>query len=489
MHNLIKVAFVMILPFSMFGQINFLKHYSDIGYDAGQGIVQLEDSSYAICGLSSSFNNGPSQAFMMKVDSNGNYLWSNQYGGYESESARRVLHKENFGYFLAGYSNSMGNGAYDFYLVKTDENGTKEWEKTYGTAGWEKVNDAALTRDTGVIMVGGTNSTITTGQDMFIVRTDKNGDTLWTKTLGGIGADEANCIEPYNDSLFMIGGYKWAEDSLKRKGMIIYLHDDGTIIDLDTLNNPGNWEVNDFTYYNDTLVGIGTYRDHPDSLSDAAFFIFKAFTFAIVPVGYYHTNAAGNSWGDLITAYGDGTKRYLGVTSADNSNIFPFGQDLLISKHSSTLNWLGQAASIAADYPDVGGQLISTSDGGAAAVGFREGVGEGGGTVFFLKIGPNETYPVTDNLVLTSQLVGIEDVVEFEYVKMYPNPASYSFNIELPNTDDYLVSVYNILGSKVLEKKASGNQAFDISQLSKGAYMVHIFRDNELINMKKLIIE
>ncbi len=167
--------------FDLNGQISFYKLYSNNGYDAGEGIVQLEDSSYVICGSSSSFTEGPSQAFILHVDSVGNHLWSKHYGGPELESARRVLYKKNVGYYLAGFTNSFGSGAYDFFLVKTDLQGELIWQKTYGGAEWEKVNDAALTKDTGVMMVGETNSTNGNATDVFIVRTNSFGDTLWTK--------------------------------------------------------------------------------------------------------------------------------------------------------------------------------------------------------------------------------------------------------------------------------------------------------------------
>ena len=58
-----------------------------------------------------------------------------------------------------------------------------EWERSYGSSGWDKVSDAALCSDTGVLMLGETNFDASKGKDIYIVRTDQYGDTLWTKTL------------------------------------------------------------------------------------------------------------------------------------------------------------------------------------------------------------------------------------------------------------------------------------------------------------------
>lgn len=490
MHNLIKIAIVLILPFSMFGQINYLKHYSNSGYDAGHGIVQLEDSSYVMCGMSSSFNNGPSQAFMMRVDSLGNYMWSHQYGGFESESARRVMYKKNFGYFLAGYTNSMGNGAFDYYLVKTDENGTKEWDKTYGTVGWEKVNDAALTRDTGVIMVGETNSDIATGKDMYIVRTDKNGDTLWTKTFGDVGSDRATCIERYNDSLFVIGGNKWVQDSLRTKVMLIYLKDDGTILDLDTLvNGPGSWELNDFTLSNDTLSGVGFQQDDPSSMKEMALFLFKVSPTAIASIGYYSQFAAGNTFGEQISSYGDGTSRYASLSRADNVNAYEPGPDVLITKYGSTLVWQGQVAQIAEVQPDACGEIIPANDGGAAAVGYREGIGEGGGSVFLLKIGPNETYPTTLGVTFYSDLVAVESIDMIENLKVFPNPASTSFTVKSPAQDSYEIAISNNMGQIVRTVSVVGTNSIDVSDLASGIYTLIFNEGGVLVGSYRLVIQ
>ena len=180
---IIRILFLVLIAHSSFGQINFFKLYSEPGDDYGEGIVQLEDSSYVITGSSSSFYGAGSEAFLLKIDSAGNYLWSNNYGGTETDVGRRVLYKPNDGFYIAGYTNSYGNGGYDFYLVKTDESGNFEWEKSYGSSDWERVHDAVLTADGGVLMVGETNSTMNSNTDMYLVRTDQNGDTVWTQQI------------------------------------------------------------------------------------------------------------------------------------------------------------------------------------------------------------------------------------------------------------------------------------------------------------------
>ena len=92
MRNLILLILLIISAFQVNAQNAFYKLYSNNGYDFGEGIAQLEDSSFIVTGTSSSFTDGPSQAFLLKVDSVGEYQWSLPYGGTEEDGARRVLY-------------------------------------------------------------------------------------------------------------------------------------------------------------------------------------------------------------------------------------------------------------------------------------------------------------------------------------------------------------------------------------------------------------
>lgn len=85
MRQLIIITSFLFLTFISFGQIKFFKIFTDNGYDFGQGIVELSDSSYLLTGSSSSYGDSPSQVFLMKLDSLGTFQWSKNFGGSESD--------------------------------------------------------------------------------------------------------------------------------------------------------------------------------------------------------------------------------------------------------------------------------------------------------------------------------------------------------------------------------------------------------------------
>ena len=96
--NTIFICFLLLSCVS-FGQNAFYKVYSGLGYDVGKGVAELNDSSYVVCGTSTSWE-GSAQAFLMKVDSVGDRQWTFDYGGPESDGASRVLYKENLASLL-----------------------------------------------------------------------------------------------------------------------------------------------------------------------------------------------------------------------------------------------------------------------------------------------------------------------------------------------------------------------------------------------------
>lgn len=144
----------------------FFKYFSGTGYDTGQGIAQLEDSSYIITGLSGSFGEN-SEAFLLKLSKAGQYQWSNHYGGNEADWGRRVLYNQDLGYYIVGNSNSYSSGDYDALVVKTDLLGNQLWSKTYGTGNWEQINDAVFASDSGIVMVGSSQTLL--GEEVIFI--------------------------------------------------------------------------------------------------------------------------------------------------------------------------------------------------------------------------------------------------------------------------------------------------------------------------------
>ena len=98
------------------------------------------------------------------------------YGGTDDDGAYSVQHTSDGGYIVAGYTASFGAGRYDIFLIKTDPNGNIQWAKTYGGTSYDYARSVQQTSDGGYIVVGETRSFGAGNYDAFIVKTDENGN-------------------------------------------------------------------------------------------------------------------------------------------------------------------------------------------------------------------------------------------------------------------------------------------------------------------------
>ena len=117
--------------------------------------------------------------------------FSKTYGGSGDEQANSVIQTSDGGYALAGWTDSYGNGYYNFWLVKTDSQGNQQWTQTYGASGDSEAYSLVQTSDGGYALAGFTNSTGAGIYSFWLVKTDSKGNMQWSKTYGGAGDSEA----------------------------------------------------------------------------------------------------------------------------------------------------------------------------------------------------------------------------------------------------------------------------------------------------------
>ena len=477
----ILISFIILcVSLLSYGQNNFFKMYSGYGYDRGEGIVQLEDSSYVITGSSSSWGES-SQAFLLKIDTVGNYLWSQSYGGPESEAGKRVLYNADLGFYIAGFSNSFGSGDFDTYLVKTDLNGNKLWEKTYGKpSNWERINDAIWTKDSTILMVGEVQGTNSTASDILIIHADKNGDTLWTKTFGSIGEDRANSIISVQDSLFMIGGEMFIPDSNLVKGFILKMNTAGDIIWQDTITDlAGKYGVTDLSLGVNVIYAVGFREINPENFDDYAgkFDINGTLIFQYTKQDLVQIES--NYFSEVLFLP---SQNKIAITYRTFNPGFE-GQDydiVIANFDGFDLGWLDQFRTINNEGLDENSQLLATNDGTYVTVGTNSSTGlfentsNGGSHIYVMKVGANNVFPITYNVNTLNQLVEIESLANTIQAKISPNPFNEELTISLSSEIPIQGIIYNALLEEVLKFDIFGETTIETSNLSPGAYFVKL---------------
>ncbi len=201
------IAFVLISSLAVAqSDTAFIYTYGGGGDDEGKDILQTSDGGYIILGSTSSFGNGSSDLYVLKLDSNFQVEWTNAYGGPQIEVGEAILPSDDGGYHLIGYTNSFGSGGYDVFVVKIDSLGNEDWQDTYGGANWDFAYDA--TRDSlgNIYIVGETYSFGNGAAQAYVLKVGEFGGLIWEKDFGGEGRDIANAISFSPDSNYVLTG-------------------------------------------------------------------------------------------------------------------------------------------------------------------------------------------------------------------------------------------------------------------------------------------
>lgn len=188
------------------GTLEWSNNYGGFDWDFGNSVIQTAGGGYVICGSTFSYGKGSADVYLLKTDSNGSLLWDSAYGGSMEEAGNAVAEAADGGYFITGTTKSFGLGEEDVYLLKTNANGNVQWTKTYGNATEDLANDGKATNDGGYIVIGAKKNTGTGFYDYWLLKTDAGGDTLWTRTdavnFSRIGKSVAQTF----DGGYIIGG-------------------------------------------------------------------------------------------------------------------------------------------------------------------------------------------------------------------------------------------------------------------------------------------
>lgn len=462
----------------IYSQTSFYKQFAGNGYDFGQGIIELPDSSYMITGASSSFLEGPSQMFLLHIDSLGNYIWSNSYGGTETDWGRRVKYIPNDVFFVGGYTNSTGDGAYDFSLWKIDNIGQEIWQKTYGSPAWERALDMAITADSGVLLVGETNNTADGLSDIFFVRTDYDGNLVWQKQITNPGDDRATSIIAFDDSSFVVGGEKFNNSDSLANAWMCRILDDGTILwEKSTQIGNYNTRVADVEVYDTLAYGVGEWTLE----SETKMFVYKSdietgdtVFVEDVPNNYYSAVGITNhgnvdlfnvcaTYFDPALSYGEDDLFYYGYT------FHPFYYTGLASVQYQT--------------QQVFGDITTTYNLGSISVGYNEQIGPGGASIFVIRMGYGQPFISSNDDFTTSPLVSISNLqTDTHDISVYPNPSNDYMMIEMPNNINTTKTfkLMDLYGRLVLQHQSSKNSIkLDVSKLNAGVYFLQIESDSK----------
>ena len=211
------------------GEKEWSKVYGGKLDDFGWGATESVDGGYVITGETFSFGNGQSDIYIFKIDSVGNKIWSNTFGGLSEDVGYSIINSDDGGYVIASQTRSYGKGGNDGMIVKFDSLGTKKWNRVYGGKGLDYFKSITNDSLNGYVIAGGTRSFNNGDSQGWVMNVDENGFLKWEKTYGDNGEDGFNMIARSKDNNFIAVGYS---ESFFSKGM-----KDVLMVKIDSLGN------------------------------------------------------------------------------------------------------------------------------------------------------------------------------------------------------------------------------------------------------------
>ena len=242
-----------VVKFNSIGTIEWQKVLGgSTGCDFANAVLPTPEGGYIIVGHTDSHDGdlistqGERDVWVVKLNNTGTIEWQSLLGGSANDYAYSLLATTDGGYVAAGYSYSndgdvSGNhGDSDAWVVKFNNSGTIQWQKSLGGSKEDIARSIQLTKDGGYIVAGSTKSndgdvsgfhSLSNDADAWIVKLNSGGDIQWQKTMGGSNEDIARSIQPTPD-----GGYIFTGSAISNNGDVYGNHgiQDVWIVKLDS---------------------------------------------------------------------------------------------------------------------------------------------------------------------------------------------------------------------------------------------------------------
>jgi len=464
-----SVILILLLQNNIFSQVSFIKKYSLPELTIPFSVKQTDDNGYLAAGMINY------DAWIIRLNEYGDSLWTKRIGWSGFENVKYIQHTNDGNFILVGEINSFGGGDFDVWLLKIDGQGDTIWSKTIGGYSGDTGYCVQPTKDEGYIIVGQTDTFSHYGSaDIWLIKTDSKGDTLWTIIYGRSGSDRGWHVQQTTDNGYIITGKVEESDD-----------ENLFIAKIDSLGNT-EWEK---------IYGEFGITENGKSVIQSS------------DGNYIVAGTRDNMWLLKFDTNGDTlwTRTYKGWTSElgqviqetnDNGFIItgmsqPEGVDtakvaLIKTDHGGKLLWRKEFCGNGSGF-----EVLQTNDGGF----FISGVTDANFNQF---IGDAVFIKTDDNGILT-RIYNNNDyflIHDFQLHQNYPNPFNPLTTIKysLTKYEFVTIKIYNLAGQEVetlinRHQAAGEHQVKWIAEgLPSGIYFYRL-RAGEYAETRKLILQ
>lgn len=368
------------------------------------GVQQSHDGGVVVCGYTIASAFGDNDIFVIKLDTSGNIVWSNLYGGTGNDQATSIVRTAD-GFVIAGHSNSFGATGFDPFTLKIDNSGNIQWSKYYRWYNEDYGNNIIQTSDGGYIMTGYSNSQTIGGYDVYALKLDASGSIMWVRFYGGAANDYGNAIQETGDQGYIIGGYTFSFGNLG-DGYVIKIFGDGGYNWSKTYGGVGFDNIKDLQKSSNGYIACGSTVSFGLVTTDAYIlnidnngFLYWSRTFG--------SNGLGESTLNKVLQTSDGGFAAVGSMPSTSAN----GTDMFMLRlfGNGEFNYEKIFGGIGGD---LGSALTIKNDGGFLLAGTTLSFGAGGNDIYIQSLKSDGTGCNLDNPYTPSAGGPTTDVVD-----------------------------------------------------------------------------
>ena len=462
-------------------QTPWQRTYGGYGVDKAYDVEATPDSGFILLGSTGSFGNGGGDVYLMKIDGSGDLQWSRTYGGPEVDEGRSIAVLDDGGYAIVGAASIGADGDYEGLLMRTDAAGDVLWQQHYGGPDWDVLRDICVLAD-GFAMVGQTYSSASGTGDIWVVRTDLLGNTLWTCTVDSPGTDAGNGIASTPDGSIVVAGSVRSLDG-DDDCAVVRLHPDGS----------QDWSV---------LFG-------GDS-ADVGYSIATTVDGGFVVGGYSESytvdrtmymvrlNDVGDEIWSRTTSGGTGDwegHRILqlpdeGFLLAGYSSAFGAGMKDFYMWHTDPQGFYVEGPTFGGTSEEEAWGIALAPDGGYVLAGSTKSYGPGPEAVYVVR---NYGSPNIPSVVETFDPVGVAEAMAVSTIGIFPNPAPHDGSLRwsgLPPSMTTELVAYDLSGRLVMEWALKpGDRCNDLNGLAPGSYHLVLSSKQGVVHSATLIVQ
>ncbi len=515
--------------------------YGGILPDRPSALIQTIDGGYIIGGLSHSRISGDKTQdnwdsttlsgdfWIIKLDSLGIKQWDKRYGGTLGEALDKIEQTSDGGFIIGGGSSShiTGDktedcrGYFDFWAVKLDALGNKQWDRRFGGSDMEFSSDIETTADGGYIIGGSSKSGISgdktegnwdvtlTRDDYWVVKIDSLGNKQWERRFGGTGQDGLYDLETTNDGGYLLGGYS-TSGITGNKTEALYGFGDYWVVKIDSLGNY-EWDRDYGATSDDNFAAMvktsddcyligGIAQGGTGSLQDVG----CGYDYHIIKIDSSGNQLWDKAYGGGPGAMGNGGEDYLEsiYVTTDGGYLLGGQSTAPASCEKSEFN-LGDLQPWIVKIDSVGNKqwdktifltkngwvanAIETMDGCyAVAISTASGIGGYKTQPNWDGVNSSDDYWIMKFCMDT--VTGVDELTNQVQISVYPNPfaTDVAISVQKENLREATFTISNTLG-QIIYQRAENNlsqgytKMLDLRYLPKGLYFITVEADGERV--------